>query len=228
MTKLGPKQLKVLDAVAGQAAFEGTAWEHETLRTFTFRLRVQDRRITEIEQIVSRDVPPIFDGKAATWAPDPILTVQEKAGSMTREAMARRADSYYAAVELNDDSAAHFENCSRDEMGKITGTDGTCGNDFKDMRWSYIEKVRPRRMLVIDEEQGVVYGFSCFEQTGHMTSYLNPRTGKTVQLPAHNTYPLNVYAGVAIKVRDDKVLKVQGIWTTLPYGMPIPWDKAGF
>lgn len=226
ISRLGPKSLKVIDAVSGQIAYQGVAYEHDVARTIAIRLKVRDRQIVEIEHVVTRDVLTGND-VAKDWASDPQLFEKVPAGKrMARDDMRRRAESYFDAIVLSDDAIAHFSDCTRTENGRVTSRAGGCGADFKDRRWTYMQTARPRRFSVIDEEQGVVFGVTYLNRRGDLTSYTKPN-GETVALPVGSTIPATNYVGVAIKVQNDQVMKVQGIWELLPYGLTASWDEDG-
>jgi hypothetical protein len=140
--------------------------------------------------------------------------------------MRRRAESYYDALVLSDDMIAHFGECTRNENGTQTSREQGCGGEINDRRWTYMQTIRPRRINIIDEQQNVVFGFVYLNRKGDLTHYTKP-SGEVVAFPERSTIPASVYAGVMIKVEDDKILKVQGIWNTMPYGLTSSWDKDG-
>jgi hypothetical protein len=226
IAKLGDQSFRAIDPVSGQVAWQGVAYEHAIPRTVTTRLKVRDKQITEIEQVVTRDAPQAMLDAAKDWKSDPVLNGPAKGKKQARDDMRRRAESYYDAIVLSDDAIAHFTDCTRSENGRDTGKDGSCGSDFKDRRWIYMQTIRPRRISVIDEEQNVVFGFVFLNRRGDITSYTKP-SGEVVTMPERNTIPGTTYAGVMIKVENDQVGKVQGIWDTMPYGMTTSWDKDG-
>lgn len=227
ISRYGPRSFRAIDPVSGQVAWEGIAFEHDTARTVVIRLKVRDRQIVEIEQVVTRDAPQAMLAGAANWTSDPVLSERvPKEARMGRDEMRRRAESYWDAIILSDDGIAHFAACTRNENGRDTSKDGQCGADFKDHRWTYMQTIRPRRIDLIDEEQGVVFGYVYMNRRGEMTGYTKPN-GEKVAFPLISTFPATTYAGVMVKVQNDQVGKVQGIWNLLPFGMTASWDKDG-
>jgi len=225
--RFGDKSFRAVDPVSGQVAWQGVAFEHDTPRTVVVRLKVRDRQIVEVEQVVTREAPDAMKAAAGNWTSDPILSARVARDARTpRDDMRRRAESYFDAIVLSDDAISHFAACTRNENGRDTSKDGQCGADFKDRRWTYMQTIRPRRIDLIDEEQGVVFGYVYMNRRGEMTHYTKPN-GEKVALPLISTFPATTYAGVMIKVQNDQVAKVQGIWNLMPFGMTASWDKDG-
>jgi hypothetical protein len=225
ISKYGDQSFRAIDPVSGQVALQGVAYEHAVARTFVVRLKVRDRQITEIEQVVPRLAPQKMLDAAPNWKSDPILSRPAQGPKQTRDDMRRRAESYYDAIVLSDDAIARFTDCSRNENGLQTSKEN-CGSDFKDRRWIYMQTIRPRRINVIDEAQNVVFGFVYLNRRGDIATYTKP-DGTVVNMNLNDTIPGSTYAGVMIKVEDDHLAKVQGIWETLPYGLTSSWDKDG-
>ncbi len=76
--------------------------ENGKLALISFRLKLAQGKITEIEQIVARDDGQFFGGKSLTTA-DPIYAkVLEPAERSPREEMINIADSYFKALERMD------------------------------------------------------------------------------------------------------------------------------
>jgi hypothetical protein len=227
ISRLGKPAFEAIDPISGQIAHQGVAFEHDTARTFVVRLKVRDRQIVEVEQVVTREAPDAMKAVAAAWTSDPILSQRvSKEARTPRDDMRRRAESYFDAIVLSDDAISHFAACTRNENGRDTSKDGQCGADFKDRRWTYMQTIRPRRIDLIDEEQGVVFGYVYMNRRGEMTHYTKPN-GEKVALPLISTFPATTYAGVMIKVQNDQVAKVQGIWNLSPFGLTASWDKDG-
>lgn len=225
ITKVGDQSFKAIDPVSGQVAYQGVAYEHQKARTFLVRLKVWDRQIVEIEQIVTRNAPLAMLDGAANWKSDPILSRPAQGPKQDRDDMRRRSQSYYEAILLSDSSIAHFAECSRNENGQHMIRSGSCGGDFNDRRQIYNSTITPRRTDVIDEAQNVVLSFVFMNRKGELLTYTKPGTGETLPLPESATFPGTTYAGVMMKIEEDRVAKVQGIWENIPYGMVSSWDR---
>ena len=79
---------------------------------------------------------------------------------------------------------------------------------------------------MIDEAQIVVFGFVFMNRKGDVTTYTDLK-GQVLPFPASAIVPGTTYAGVMMKIEDDQVAKVQGVWGNIPYGMTSSWDKDG-
>lgn len=166
-----PFRQAFVDPQSGSAIFMGVLTNAPTRNAqrwwfFNVRLKVQQRRITEIEEIS-------FDGTlgntpaASLRLPDRIWdTVLPVAERSTREQLFALADDYFSAVGHEKPYAQvpwHPE-CQRIELGTFTVNSelnaGSCGGEFRtpSMKWN----VRNRRFYIADVERGLVVAVGNF------------------------------------------------------------------
>ena len=166
-----PFRQAFVDPQSGSAIFMGVLTNTPTRNAqrwwfFNVRLKVEQRRITEIEEIS-------FDGTlgntpaASLRLPDRLWdTVLPVAERSTREQLFAVADAYFSAVSHETPYAQvpwHPE-CQRIELGTFTVNSeliaGSCGGEFRtpSMKWT----VRNRRFYVADVERGVVVAVGNF------------------------------------------------------------------
>ena len=161
----------LVDPQTGTAVFLGVLTNTPTRNAerwwfYALRLKVQDRLVTEIEEIS-------FDGTLG-GTPASTLRLPERvfdavlppAERSTREQLFAIANSYFDAVSHEKPYAEvpwHPE-CQRIELGVFTVNSalqgGSCGGEFRNpaMKWL----VRNRRFYVADVERGVVFAIGNF------------------------------------------------------------------
>jgi hypothetical protein len=137
---------------------------------YVVRLKVEKRKITEIEQIYYRPQPGGFgaDPKPETMTlPDRIWeTVEPVSERSSRAELFHIADLYFDAVSHKIDyhSAPWHPECQRIELGIFTvngpRTAGSCGGEFQSpsMKWNVVN----RRFYLADPERGIVIAVGNF------------------------------------------------------------------
>ncbi len=129
---------------------------------YVARLRVQGRRITEVEEISYEKPKGGFGGDPAelTLADRIFDTVLPPAERSSRAQLFHIADQYFDAVshKLGRNDVPWHPECQRVEIGVFTvnapATAGSCGGEFKvaSMKWNVVN----RRFYIADVERGVV------------------------------------------------------------------------
>jgi hypothetical protein len=212
------------------------------------RLKVEDGKISEIEHVVVRDIRPV--GLPNLVTPRPGLVETIPAGQRrSRDEMFRIADSYFDSIEQsNGDLAPYADDCVRHENGMQTTTNKTpsptpldaaagpgasgamakllalgCHDSMNTHGLSYITKIRPRRLILIDEERGLVFGFPMFVHRG------NVRQIQIVGVPGVDTIPMNfgpidLQAAEIFAIRDGKIHEIEAMGYLLPYNSKTGWE----
>jgi hypothetical protein len=239
----GPTAFKVyaLDPAAGQAAFLGVFRELGDPVILALRLKVAAGEITEIEHVVARRLgEKPLPGLAAPRSG--LVTAVPAAERSTREEMLRIADSYFESIEHNDDSRAPFaEDCERHENGSQTTTKAApnpadfgsgdaeqlrlamarvdacgCAAQMSSHILEYITRIRPRRLLVVDEELGLVFAFPMFVHRGNVPS-VRIRGVPGVDVIERKIPPFNLQAGEIFKIRGGRIHEIEANGVVLPY-----------
>jgi len=223
--------LELADPLTGQAAWFGLVYEHGEPAYYAMRLKVEDRRITEVETVVDRQtgLPAPF-GDVSKYAHDPafneVLPVEQR---RSRQRLMAVADSYFDTVELNDGTVfAPFDpDCGRTENGISTTSGGGaaaiaqgCEAQFRLGIYRINKRIRERRYPLIDDERGVVLATGFFDHDNAFDSYqLNDgRTMKTAL-----KWPNSITLMEAFKIRDGKIYRIEAIFTYAPYFMHNPF-----
>jgi len=134
LTALGKVQRRYFDAVTGQAAYFGTVEESDSTAIVSVRVRVENRKVTEVEWYLARENDPGLSGPRQpgrgpannynkdylTQNPPPERTVPANARA-DRATLMRIVDSYFDAITSHDGSVAvTHPGCGRVENGSPT------------------------------------------------------------------------------------------------------------
>ena len=181
ITGLGKVQRRYLDPVSGQAGYFGIVEENGAPAIVTVRLKIENKKITEAEWVISRKGDPGLNGPAGgnVFSPDNLVANPPpekpvtKEARLPREAMVAIANSYFDGITTHDGSIIMATpGCSRLENGvTMTGrgagprgvnaaggvTDCTSG-----LETINIQNVAARRYPIVDEEAGVVLAMAVF------------------------------------------------------------------
>jgi len=178
---LGKLQLRYFDADSGQAGYFGTLEEMTGVAIVTLRLKVEDRKITEAEWVLSRKgdpgLGPLGGGQANAAYNDvdyllahaPGERVAPKAGRVSRADLIAIANSYFDGLSAHDGKLIiAYPGCVRIENGALTtqrslpaGGESDCTSEGA---MANIFAVTARRYPIVDEEAGVVLGLALFER----------------------------------------------------------------
>ena len=246
----GPTTFKIYaaDPVSKQVGLYCVMKEFNKPIIFALRLKVEQGKITEIEHIVVRDVRPAGMPNLVTPRPGLVETIPA-AQRVSRDEMFRIADSYFDSIEQsNGDLAPYADDCVRHENGMQTTTNKTpsptpldaaagpgaggamakllalgCHDSMNTHGLSYITKIRPRRLIIIDEERGLVFGLPMFVHRG------NVRQIKIIGVPGVDTIPMNfgpidLQAAEIFAIRNGKIHEIEAMGYLLPYNAKTGWE----
>jgi len=242
-------KIYAIDTVSGQVGFYGMMKENNNPVILALRLKVENGNITEIEHVVARNIPERAMANLVTPRSG-FLQPVPSSERVSRKEMLRIADSYFETIEnCNGDLTPFADDCERHENGIQTTTNEPPDPDsFGPSEWeqyrlamakidalgcsdqmncgilSYITMVRPRRLLIIDEEMGLVYGFPMFVHRGDV------RKIKITGVPGVDTVPrpvdpINLQAGEIFKIRGGEIHEIEANGFLLPYGSKSGWEE---
>jgi hypothetical protein len=181
VTALGKVQRRYFDTTSGQAGYFGIVEENGAPAIATIRLKIENKKITEAEWVISRKGDPglngpaggnVFDIDNLIANPPPERTLS-KDGRMSREAMIAVTNSYFDGITTHDGSIIMAEpGCPRLENGvTMTGRGaaprgGAPAASVRDctsgLETINIQNVTARRFPIVDEEAGVVLAMAVF------------------------------------------------------------------
>ncbi|MEI9814300.1 MAG: hypothetical protein WDO18_17385 [Acidobacteriota bacterium] len=178
---LGKLQRRYFDTSTEQAAFFGTFEEQNGIAIATLRLKVEDRKITEAEWVLSRKGDPGLgpgggnQANAAYYDTDYLLAhvppdrVIPKQDRLSRSTLVAITDSYFDGLSAHDGKVIIAEpGCTRIENGVLTTqrpiATGGVSDCTSEGAMVNIFAVTARRYLVVDEEAGAVLGLALFQR----------------------------------------------------------------
>lgn len=181
MKGLGKLQRRYLDAESGQAGYFGTIEEEAGPAIATVRLKVDDRRITEAEWVISRKGDPGLGsagGQQANAAYNdvdylvahpPAERVIPKGERLSRADLIAITNSYFDGLSAHDGTLIIAkQGCVRIENGRLTTQRDLPGGGSSDCTsngaMANIFAVTARRYPLVDEEAGVVLGLVLFQR----------------------------------------------------------------
>lgn len=220
-TGLGTYRLYFADPQNQQVGFYGTIRENGRPTTFVLRLKVDNRRIAEAESLVLRGAATAQ--RIEMESPDPVLLeTVPPAERISRTELVARTNLYFEAIEQGNGKVAPFhKDCARFENGiKTSGV--SCSDQLDTHTFDYIQKIYPRRFLVVDEERQLVFGFFMFNHPGDITWVKNP-DGSRREMGAAATRPFAVDVAELFRIQDKQIRKVEALMVSLPYGQQTPF-----
>jgi hypothetical protein len=176
---LGKLQRRYFDAESGQAGYLGTLEEASGPAIATLRLKVEDRKITEAEWILSRKGDPgigpqagrqaaaAFNDSENLVAHPPVERVVPKGERLSRADLLAITNSYFDGLSAHDGTIiiAH-PGCARLENGVLTTQRPIEGGGSSDCTGTAamvnIFAVTARRYPIVDEGAGAVLALGVF------------------------------------------------------------------
>ena len=248
-----PFTIHVADPVFGQVGLQTVLNIEGRPALVAIRLKVERRRILEIEQLLDRAIAP--QAMELLRAPRPQLLVDVPAAERTsREGLLWAAHSYFDALEGDSGKIAAFaDDCVRHENGyqtvanktpgraapgpNIPSTDTvqgrifaklsmmTCAQQVDTKIFSFMTKLRPRCVLILDEQKGLASAFPLFVQDG-TRRYDGPYIGIPESPPKQTGLPMliNMVTMETFGIRGGKIHEVEVFpFVVVPYGTGNGW-----
>jgi hypothetical protein len=249
--RVGPSTFKlyVADPVAGQVAIQTVPNIEGRPALVAIRLKVERRRILEIEQLLDRQVAPEALELLKTPRPQLVDDVPDRERT-SREGLLWAAHSYFDALEGDDGSIGAFANdCVRHELGYQTVNNKapgraapspnipppgsafsklsmmTCAEQVDTKIFSFMTSLRPRRVLILDEQKGLAAAFPLFVQDG--TRRVDRVEG--LEMPPLRGLPMliNMVTMETFGIRGGKIHEVEVFpFVVLPYGSGNGWTPG--
>ena len=250
MRAKGRYRLFVADVPAGQVAFFGTIEEDHrdpdkgTPALIALRLKIRNQQIAEIEQIVIRD-ENAAKRVEALGTPNALYVQAVPASErMSRADLIATANKYFTGMQQNDGKGDYpfAPDCNRIENGgqatnaptpagekrpdpkTSTGYSGqwTCLEQFQSGLLHFVNRIRDRRFVAVDEERGIVFAFGFFDHSGGATRTFTVPDGRTVT--AGPVQPWTWEIAELFKIEKGKIRKIEALLHRSPYGMLSGWS----
>ncbi len=240
----GTYKVSVADPEAGQTVYIGVLKEGDGSTMFVTRLKVEARKITEIETIIARN------GLGGEWnrAPSALITARPGLSAKLtaseqspRPKMIAIANSYYEGIEqARGDITPFADDCMRMENGvPLTGNPAFrfalmspigrqppniaamgCKAQFDTHFWA-TDFIDHRRFPVVDEERGLVTAFTTYESHGRAKCAEVVDFGQVC--PAGNVAPATLDLAETFRIKDGRIHEMESVWTIMPYETPPGW-----
>lgn len=250
MKSKGSYRLFVTDVRAGQVAVLATIEEDHreaskgTPALLALRLQVRGERIQQVEQIVVRDEKAA--ARVAALAPHPLYQQDVPASQrMSRAALVAIGDKYFAGMQRNDGKGEYpfAEDCNRLENGMQTTNAPTpagqqrpdpktattysaqwsCREQFESGLLHFVNRIRDRRFVAVDEERGVVFAFGFFDHSGGASRTFQDPQGRSVT--AGPVQPWTWQIAEVFKIEQGLIRKIDAFLQRVPYGMNSGWSS---
>jgi hypothetical protein len=201
------------------------------------RLKVENRRVTEAEHIYATITAPSQIANLQTPRA-PLLADVSQAESTPRDLMLLIGNSYYDALMQSDGSVSPFAaDCGRRENGMHTaGVGGPerptpppgitpppggfriqgCAEQLDSRAMSYITSIDLRRVKIVDEQKGLVFGLTMFRHPMTEKSVTIINTDGTTREQPMPFAPFDLEAAHIFKIRAGKIHEIEAMGFTLP------------
>lgn len=240
-------KIYIADPVAGQVAEQTRLKVNGRDTLVGVRLKIDRGRILEIEQLWTGNINEAAIPLLTTPRPglvDDLPASQRE----SRDVLIWAANSYFDALEGDDGKIGAFaDDCVRHENGYQTVNNPppggrmmpspilpnantpqgqeqlkismmTCSAQISTKILNFIKKIRPRRVLVVDEQKGVVATFPFFVEDG-------TRRGGDPNAPPGMM--LNLYTMETFGIRGGLIHEVEAFpFVTIPYGLGNGWTEG--
>lgn len=245
ITARGTYTLHVADPTAGQIVSFATMRENGTPLILAVRLKVDNRRLSEIETIVARSENGAKNLETMGKPREAFSRLTPAADRMPRAELVRVANMYFSGMQLNDGKGTYpfGDDCHRIENGSpATNTAGkpgqtrpdpktatgyssmwTCREQFESGLIHFVSRIRDRRYVAVDEERGLVVAFAFFDHdAGPSRNFVTP-TGRSIT--AGPVQPWTWMIAELFKVEKGLLHEIEAILERVPYGMPSGWSS---
>ncbi|HTZ99181.1 MAG TPA: hypothetical protein VMB02_02550 [Candidatus Aquilonibacter sp.] len=222
------------DPQAGEVGFLGTMLENGAPIIFGLRLKIEIRRISEIETLIARKEAGSLARPENLVTPNPLFAeTLAPSERRSRENMIAIANSYFSAIEKGHASFVPFDkDCNRIESGVQTTNNPAlnsgpssafqlgCGDQIKSREFQPDTLIRDRRFLVVDEERGLVFVWGFFDHDAQLRTF-TLADGRVEHQT--RTAPWTWEFAELFKIKDGKIMRVEAIVDSAPYGMKPGW-----
>lgn len=235
----GSYKVYIDDPQTGEVGFLGVENEDGHLSCFAARLKVVDRKVSEIEIIAARPagIGP-QNGSPLAGGPDnlhdkPLFSEDEPADHrVPRDKLIQIANGYFDTIQLNTGKiyTTFDPDCQRMENGSITANNPNATNPVAKMGCQaqletgllkIVTRVRDRRYLV-DEQRQMVFGAAFFDHNGTVRqNKLVDGSVRAIGAPFDRPFTFLLFE--LFKIKDGKIRQIEAVLDTVPYNMPSPW-----
>jgi len=245
----GNYRIFVPDMAAQQVAFLGNIYEEHrdptqmTPALLALRLRLEDGAISEIEHFVVRSTTAAE--RLAVMTPRfAFRSAVPESQRNTRREMLEIANMYFVGMQKNDGLMDYpfADDCERIENGmrstnaptppgetrpdpsdaSVYSSQWSCLEQFQSGLIFFVNRIRDRRFVAVDEERGLVFSFVFFDHSGGEFRHGVTPAGREVT--AGPVQPWTWGIAELFKVYDGNIHEIEAILERVPYGMNSGWS----
>jgi hypothetical protein len=163
---------------------------------------------------------------------------------MSRADLIGTSNKYFTGMQKNDGKGDYpfTDDCNRIENGMQATNAATpagqtrpdpktssnysgqwsCLEQFKSGLLAFVNRIRDRRFVAVDEERGIVFSYVFFDHSGGATRNFVTPDGRPIT--AGPVQPWTWYIAELFKVEKHKIRKIEAILQRAPYGMNSGWS----
>jgi hypothetical protein len=232
----------VEDPGLGQIGWMGVIDEAGRPAVVFVRLKVEDGSIEEIETIVRREQPRLYEPANMRTPREIVFRELDPSERSSRAELIAAANRYFDGLEQVDgDMIPVTEECVRIENGtqtvRVADVRHLAGSpsalifplgvreQVNSGYFSYMDAVRDRRVAALDETRGLVLLVVVFDHSARVRSVQVKGVGE-VELPAYHQVPNSVLIAELFKIRSGQIEHIEAVLEFVPYGSRTGWEEA--
>jgi len=231
-SNVGNYKLYFAEPSAGSAGIYALVQENGAAAILFARLKVVDKKFTEIETLVARkQTTGILNTDNLTQVPSIFLETVPSADRPSRAEMVAMVGKYFDGIEQgNGDIVPFAKDCIRIENGiqtcpgSATSRLGalSCGEQLSTKIFTYIQSVNPRRFPIVDEEHGLVLAVVRFNHPATQQTIEVAGRGK-MSMGRFSEWPNSTQIAELFKIQDHKIKQITAVIVTAAYRAPMGW-----
>jgi hypothetical protein len=242
INRIGSYKHFFADMEMDQVGLIANVYEHDAGCVFVLRLKIENDKIAQIDQWISRD-PNGAENYEKLGAPDPIwLEPIPMAQRQSREALEMSAFMYFEALERNDGTGIYpfRPDCERIEHARRTvSQEDNSGYGHADAAtkfvtlpakkqyefgmMAFVTRIRDRLAPVIDIERGAVFGQGTYDFDGALTKIHFIEDDNDWVIPPYFRTARSHMATEGFKVINGSFRYVEMTFLEVPFGTRQHW-----
>jgi hypothetical protein len=236
-----PDYVVVEDDGGEQITWIGVVDEHDRPSVVFIRILADGGRIAEVEHVVRRPHERLYD-PSTMREPRAIVAEEIPPGERSgADELIRAGHLYFDALEQADgsivpvtDDCTRYENGTRTvrvpDVSHITGASAKVfplgvREQIDTGYFSYIDAVRDRRVVAVDEARGLMLMMVVFDHSARRRTVEMKGVGE-VELPAYHQVPNSVLIAELFKVRAGLIEHIEAVLEFVPYGARTGWEEG--
>jgi hypothetical protein len=236
-----PDYVVVEDDGGEQITWIGVVDEHDRPSVVFIRILADGGRIAEVEHVVRRPHERLYD-PSTMREPRAIVAEEIPPGERSgADELIRAGHLYFDALEQADGSIVPVtDDCTRYENGtrtvRVPDVSHIAGASAKVFPlgvreqidtgyFSYIDAVRDRRVVAVDEARGLMLMMVVFDHSARRRTVEMKGVGE-VELPAYHQVPNSVLIAELFKVRAGLIEHIEAVLEFVPYGARTGWEEG--